>query len=79
MSADKEVLNLLIKNATKVNRRDNSLLMRRTRRYKDFDLDKSSISPENLVDILYKCKPGEYSIIDNDINQDTQNDYSYKN
>ncbi|SDM28897.1 DUF4011 domain-containing protein [Halarsenatibacter silvermanii] len=77
MSGDKEVLNLLIKNATKVNRRDNSLLMRRIRRYKDFDLVNGSLSANKLINALYKCKPDEYDLTNGSI-RDGDNKFSYK-
>lgn len=78
MTKDIKTLNLLIKNAAHPSRRDNSLLMRRIRRNKDFDLANSDLSFEELTKVLYNCKPGKYNLVNSDLNNDEQNNQAYK-
>lgn len=78
MTKNIKTLNLLIKNAAHPSRRDNSLLMRRIRRNKDFDLANSGISGDLLTDILYTCKSGSFSLINDNLDTDDQNNQAYK-
>lgn len=78
MTKNIKTLNLLIKNAAHPSRRDNSLLMRRIRRNKDFDLTNSGISRDLLADNLYNCKSGKFELINDNLSIDEQNSQAYK-
>ena len=78
MTEYNQTLNLLIKNATKVNRRNKSLLMRKTRRTKDFDLATASSSVKQIQKTLYQFKPGQHSIIKSTFGDTEEEKNSYK-
>ena len=78
MVETKKVIDNLIQKATKVSRRNNSLLMRKARKGKDFDLVQNLDCNQIFWNNLKRCKPGFHRLLNSGQEDEIKNNISYQ-